>query len=88
MVLLHWNADADHMEGEIPVAREAAIAGEHDVPKAGQPRHCGGLGPHLLCEPPDLSTALHRNLLIDVGGRQKAATSSQLLSISSSSHAL
>ena len=41
-----------------PVARERAIAGEHDVAKARQARHCGRLGAHLLCQPPDLCTPL------------------------------
>lgn len=42
----------------LPVAGERAIAGEHDVAKARQARHCGRLGAHLLCQPPDLCTPL------------------------------
>ena len=41
-----------------PVAGEGAVAGEHDVAQAGQAADGGGLGAHLLRQPPDLRAPL------------------------------
>ena len=48
--------------GRAPVARQGAVAGEHDVAQARQAAHGRRLGAHLLRQPPDLRAALRRTL--------------------------